>query len=229
MAAGYWLALIPTFAALLGAILTLVRFIRRPAPENFMLLSLFYLALYALVSISLDMPASALMKAFYGLPALVPFCAFVATGCDALWKWCGKCRAIPIVAFSIWALNSFATFWIVRASAAAEVSRPWSLYREGQDAEAQRLLDARIKRDPGTEDAHWVSALIAMKHRDYARAAEHAQAILRVRPNSPAGHLAMALALDNQGKAEEAKVHARAVIQSAPGELKAYGLLARLR
>jgi hypothetical protein len=101
MAAGYLLALLPTLAAILGGFVALIKFVRKPSPEGFMLLGLFYLTLFALVSISLDMPACALVKAFYGLPALVPFCAFASLSLDQLWQWSGK-RPVLIVGFCIW-------------------------------------------------------------------------------------------------------------------------------
>src|SRR2546423_10093118 len=109
-----------------------------------MWLGMLYMPLFVLVSSALDTPTCAIFKAFYGLPALVPFCAFAALGLDRLWQWSGKLRPVLAVAFGGWAMNSFAAFWIARWSGPAPVTRPWSLYREGRTTEALFLLAARL-------------------------------------------------------------------------------------
>ena len=228
MAAGYLLALLPTFAAILGGFVALIKFVRKPAPEGFMLLGLFYLTLFALVSMSLNMPACAIFKAFYGLPALVPFCAFAARGLDRLWRWSGKLRPMLTVGFCIWALNSYASFWIARSSGPAQVARPWSLFRENRDAEALRLLDNRLERDPHDGDARWVRTMILLKQNNYRQAVREGEIMVRDEPASAPGHLALAMALRDGQQAEQAIAQARAAVEAAPGYGAAYDCLAAL-
>ena len=56
----------------------LVRFLRRPSAEWLLVLGLAFLAALALVHMSIALPYQCHVKAFYGLCALVPLCAFGA-------------------------------------------------------------------------------------------------------------------------------------------------------
>jgi len=84
MAAGFLLALVPTATILVGAIVSVVRFLRRPEPVSFLLLGVPCLTFAALVYMNLKLPFYCNVKAFYCLTALLPVCALGAVGAEAI-------------------------------------------------------------------------------------------------------------------------------------------------
>src|SRR5436853_2917672 len=116
MVGGYWLALVPTLLLAIGAMIALYQFARQPSPEWFLLIGLSAAVAVALIFMTLKVPSYAQVKAFYGLAALVPFCAFAVLGWQTL---SARSRALrgAISAFLIFfSINSFASVWINRTS-----------------------------------------------------------------------------------------------------------------
>ena len=111
MFAGYWLALLPALGVAVGLVAAAVRLARAPAAEWALLLGLAGTTAFALLSLSLRLPFYAQCKAFYGLPALVPFAAFGAVGLDLLARRLGRAAPALWVLLGTWALCSFATYW----------------------------------------------------------------------------------------------------------------------
>jgi hypothetical protein len=70
MAAGYWFALLPTAAIVVGTAMMLLEFIRNPQPMQFLLLGLPSLLVLVLVYYSLKVPSYATAKAFYASSAM---------------------------------------------------------------------------------------------------------------------------------------------------------------
>src|SRR5207302_4394405 len=115
MIGGYWLALVPTSLVLIGFTIAICRFVRRATPQWFLLLGLSAAIAFGLIFMTLKVPSYAQVKAFYGLAALVPFCAFAAAGFGFLSnKWPTSQFALTAL-FLFWALNSFASIWIVES------------------------------------------------------------------------------------------------------------------
>ncbi len=111
MYAGYWLALVPTAAILIGLGAALARLVREPRAEWLLVLGVALGTAFALVSLSLRLPYYAQCKAFYGLSALVPFAAFGGLGLDLLAARLGRARNALWILVGTWALCSYATFW----------------------------------------------------------------------------------------------------------------------
>lgn len=111
MLTGYWLALVPTVAVLLGLRTALVRFVREPQAEWALVLGVALVTSFALLSLSLRLPFYAQCKAFYGLSALVPFAAFGGLGLDLVATHLGRARAVLWILLGTWALCSYATYW----------------------------------------------------------------------------------------------------------------------
>jgi Flp pilus assembly protein TadD len=228
MAAGYWLALVPTLAVLAGGILALVRFLRQPSAEWFMLLGLAFLAALALVHLSITLPYQCDVKAFYGLCALVPFCAFGAWGLDALCRCGGKVRPIICILAGVWAINSYASFWIAPDAVATLRSGAQSLWNEKRRPEAVELL-ARLEHEPNPNpEAQSCLAYFMMEAGDLPEATKLAQSAVQRGPNEPTGHLVLASVLARQQRFEEAKAQVRRAVQLAPGNDPAYHQLSFL-
>ena len=80
MCAGYLLAILPTVLVLTGVAAAVGRFLRQPTANWFVLLGFSATVLGALIFMNLKVPSYAQAKAFYGLCALMPLCAFGAVG-----------------------------------------------------------------------------------------------------------------------------------------------------
>jgi hypothetical protein len=111
MSVGYWLALVPSAAVLLGLGAALVRTAREPRAEWLLMLGVALATAFALISLSLRLPFYAQCKAFYGLSALVPFAAFGGLGLDLVATRLGRARAALWVVVGVWALCCYATYW----------------------------------------------------------------------------------------------------------------------
>jgi tetratricopeptide (TPR) repeat protein len=228
MAIGYWLALVPALAVGVGGILVLVRFLRQPSAEWLLVLGLAFLAALALVHLSITLPYQCHVKAFYGLCALVPLCAFGACGFDALCRWSGKLRPAVCILFGVWAINSYAAFWISRPAVATFFSRAQSLWKEERGPEAKALVQAALQRNPESADMRSLLAGLLAETNDLQEAAKQAEIAVRARPNDPKGHLVLAAVLARLQNAEAAIEHAKRAVDLAPGDGSGYQQLADL-
>src|SRR5204862_1338299 len=113
MVAGYWWALIPTTLILVGACVAIVQFVRKPSSELFLLLGFCAVLVIGLIFMTLKVPSYAQAKAFYGLSALTPLCFFGALGWETLTRCSRRRRFVLGMLLLVWAMNSFATYWIV--------------------------------------------------------------------------------------------------------------------
>lgn len=111
MFVGYWLALVPTAGVVIGFGAILVRVVREPRAEWFLLLAVAGGISFALISLSLRLPFYAQCKAFYGLSALVPFAAFGGLGLDLLATRLGRARYALWIVLGMSVLCFYATYW----------------------------------------------------------------------------------------------------------------------
>ena len=88
MVAGYLWALVPTALILIGAVVAVTRFVRKPSSELFLLLGLSVVVALGLDFMTLKVPSYAQAKAFYGLSALTPLCFFGALGWETVTHRC---------------------------------------------------------------------------------------------------------------------------------------------
>jgi tetratricopeptide (TPR) repeat protein len=228
MAIGYWLAMAPAIAVVVGGILALVKFLRQPSPEWLLVLGLAFLAALAVVHMSITVPYHCMVKAFYGLCALVPLCAFGAWGLDTLCRWSGRLRPAICILFAVWAINSYAAFWISRPAVATFFSRAQSLWKEERGPEAKALVQAALQRNPESADMRSLLAGLLAETNDLQEAAKQAEIAVRARPNDPKGHLVLAAVLARLQKAEAAIEHAKRAVDLAPGDGPGYQQLADL-
>jgi hypothetical protein len=184
MAVGYWLALPLTGAVLVGGVLALARFLGRPRAEWLMVLGLGGLALFAMLHFSLVDPLAGNVKAFYGLAALIPFCACGALGWELLTRRSGKLRLALCVALGVWALTSYASFWIVRSSVPALLARSRALLEGQRYVELAAVLSSVLRLQPGDALAHHQLALALRATGRTREAIEQYTEVLRLDPES---------------------------------------------
>jgi Flp pilus assembly protein TadD len=229
MAVGYWLAVVPSIAIAVGAILMFVKFLREPSAESFLLLGLAFLTALALVHLSITLPYYCHVKAFYGLCALVPLCAFGAYGFEAIDRRGPKLRPALGVLFGVWAINSYAAFWVSRSAAATVFARAQSLEKQGRNAEVVDLLKLRLAQDTEhSADLRPFLAFLLMDGGDAQEAAQLAETAVRQQPDDPIANLVLGTFLARQQRFDEAAQHLRRVVQLAPTKESAYEQLASL-
>jgi tetratricopeptide (TPR) repeat protein len=148
MAAGYLVALVPSILILVGAVVALVRSIREPRPEWFLMIGLAAAFVAALVYQYLRFPYYGHVKAIYALSAAVSLCAFAACGFEAVvrrWKILGYLLGVVL---ATWALMAVISFWVPRS---APVTRAWlgvRLSNENQYREAMNCFEEALAADP---------------------------------------------------------------------------------
>ena len=223
MAAGYLCALVPTVLILAGICIAIVRFIREPSAELFLLLAFFLVVGLGLTFMTLKVASYAQAKAFYGLSALTSLCFFGALGWEAVTNSRRGLRLVIGALLLVWAMNSLATFWIIP-------SVPQHLYavkvlgRDGKieraDAEAARAVDA----DPSSAAAHGYRALSLSELGYDTEAVKEGERAVELAPMDSAAHLNLAIAATRSDR-ERAIAESRRAIELGPENFSAYQLL----
>jgi tetratricopeptide (TPR) repeat protein len=229
MAVGYWLALLPAFAVVAGAIMALRHFLRKPSSEWLLLLGVAFLAMLAVLHMSIMVPYQCHVKAFYGLCALVPFCAFGAIGFDLVSSWSRKLRTVICILLAVWAATNFAAFWVARSAVATHCSRAHSLWREERKKEAVAALKSSLERNSKLgADGQSFLAYLLMETGDLQGAEAEVRGALRKYPDGPQGHLVLAALLNRQQRFDEAAQCARRAVELGPSNDAAFEQLAGL-
>jgi Flp pilus assembly protein TadD len=225
MAAGYLLALVPTALVLLGAAVAVIRLVRRPSADRFLLVGLAFFMGCALVYHFVEAPYVSCVKAFFGLGAAVPLCAFGACGFDLLarrGRWAGIVLA---VALGAWALTAYTSFWIRGGAPDTQAWLGRRLTALGRLAEADRCFQQALHGDPD----HVLARLgLAESLRAQGRTMEAGQELehaLQAHPDDARLHVLLAEVCLDRGLAESAERHAQRAIELDAREGQAYGLL----
>ncbi|WP_430398897.1 BTAD domain-containing putative transcriptional regulator [Ferrovibrio sp.] len=99
---------------------------------------------------------------------------------------------------------------------AMKVISGWSEQRDADHAEALRLLDAAILRDPRNETAHFTVALLHKGRRDYHRGLLAMRVVLALNPGHPAAHAQTAHMSILTGNPVAGAEHAELAIRLGP-------------
>ncbi|HMC25786.1 MAG TPA: glycosyltransferase family 39 protein, partial [Candidatus Udaeobacter sp.] len=188
MVAGYLWAVIPTALILVGVVAAIVRFIRKPSGQLFVLLGFWAVLVLGLIFMTLKVPSYAQAKAFYGLSALTPLCFFGALGWETLTHGSKRHRFVLAALLLIWTMNSFATYWIV-------LSVPQHLYAAktlGTDNQIDRAASEALKAveaDPANATARGLHALSLSELGEDQEAIKEAERAVELNPTNSAVHL----------------------------------------
>jgi tetratricopeptide (TPR) repeat protein len=217
MAAGYWLAIVPTISILGGAVLILRRFARDGSALWFLLLSFAFLMAFALVDFTLHAPYYCAAKAFYVLSGLIPLCAFGAEGFGALCRRKPKMGLVLASVYGAWALTSYASFWIVHSSPATVCAKARALYESGHTKEGVRLLEDRLVHDPHSAEMRRTLIQLLEATGDSDAAERNSRALIEEAPAHFAGYLSLSRAISkNEGQLSAAVEAARRAVELAP-------------
>src|SRR6266480_4243193 len=158
MSAGYLWALIPTTLVLAGAGVAILQFIRKPSSELLLLSGFCAVIVLGLVFMTLKVPSYAQANAFYGLSILTPLCFFGALGWEALTRGRARLRFILGALVFAWAMNSFATYWIV-PSVEQDLYAAKALSLQGKIDRATAEAARAVESDPSNAAARGSYAL----------------------------------------------------------------------
>lgn len=223
MLAGYLWSVIPTILVLTGTVAAIVWFIRKPSSELFLLVGFSGVLVVAMIFMTLKIPSYAQAKAFYALSALTPFCFFGALG----WETLTKKSTIPRIAFGvfllIWALNSFASYWIV-PSATQHLYAAKALGTEGKMDLAAVEAEKAIEADPSNATARGFRALSLRDIGQEQESIKEAERAVKLNPSGSGPHLDLAICL-NRSDQNRAILEARRSIELGPENSSAYQFL----
>jgi tetratricopeptide (TPR) repeat protein len=223
MVASYLWSLIPTALVLLGASVAILQFIRRPSNELFVLIGFSAVILIGLVFMTLKIPSYAQAKAFYGLSALTPLCFFGALGWETLTNRHARLRIILGSLLFVWAMNSFATYWII-PSALQHLYAVKALGTEGKiDRAAAEALKA-VEAEPSNATARGFYALSLSELGHDEEAIKEAERAIELSPADSAAHWQLAISV-RRSDIERAIAEVRRAIDLGPENSSAYQFL----
>jgi tetratricopeptide (TPR) repeat protein len=223
MVIGYLWAVIPTALILVGAAVALIHFIRNPSSELFLLISFSAVILLGLVFMTLKVPSYAQAKAFYALSALAPFCFFGALGWETLTCRRALSQFILGALVLFWAMNSFATYWIV-PSVSQHLYAVKALGTQGNINRANAEAVKAVEADPSNAAARGFHALSLSELGHDEEAIKEAERATELNPTGSAPHLDLAISLRRSDQ-ERAIAEARHAIQLGPENSSAYQFL----
>ena len=223
MVAGYLWAVIPTALILVGVVAAIVRFIRKPSSELFVLLGFWTVLVLGLIFMTLKVPSYAQAKAFYGLSALTSICFFGALGWEVLTYGSRRLRFVLDMLILVWAMNSFATYWIV-PSVAQHLYAAKAFGVQGKiDHAAAEALKA-VEADPSNATARGFHALSLSELGQDEEAIKEAERAVELNPADSAAYLNLAFSA-KRSDPEHAIAEARHAIELGPENSSAYQLL----
>jgi tetratricopeptide (TPR) repeat protein len=227
MGAGYVLALLPTAAVVMGAALALVQLIRRPAAKWFLLGGLAFAMSAAQVYHFLRLPYACHIKAFYALPALVPFCAYGAWGLDFLMTRWKPVRLLVAVLLAAWAMTSYASFWVVNSSSPTQAWMGAMLASKQRYGAAMEYYKAALQADESNDVARTNLGQLLLALGRWGEAQVQFERGLKYHPESSAEQQGLATALAAQSQIAPAVKHVEKALDDAP-DFRDQGLLGRL-
>lgn len=242
MSAGGLLAILPTLALLAGFVAALVRLVREPRADWFLLVALFFLTGFAIVLVTLEVPAYAHAKAFFGSAALVPLCAVAALGLDVLAARSRALRAIVLIALGCWALNAYASFWSVDGASAAlppalsADEDPRALHEKalaeassGRAEEALETASLAVRLDSESAQAHWLLAVLRLDRGETDSGIASAREAVRLAPTDPKLHALLGEVYRTRGDLERALEHYGTAYRIQPGDTAVRNAIAEIR
>ena len=224
MIGGYWLALLPTLLVFIGAAVAIYRFTRHPSPEWFLLLGLSAAVTVALIFMTLRVPSYAQVKAFYGLSATVPFCAFAVTGWQMLTARSRVLQLLFGTVLMLFTINSFGSVWI-RASTQQHIYTALRSISQYQPNRALSEATEATKSEPSNASAYYILAAILDEIGDSPQAVAQSGRGLELDSANGVCHLQLGISLAKQGDLTRALSEARRALELQPENARADDLV----
>jgi Flp pilus assembly protein TadD len=224
MISGYWLAIVPTLLVILGVVIAVIRFARRISAKWFLLLGVSGAVALAVIFMTLKVVSYAQVKAFYGLSALVPFCAFAVVGWLTLTARARTSRFIITALLIFLAINSLASLWIRRSTE----QNIYLAIRSTSGSQSQvAISEAReaVKRDPSNVSASFILAAVLDEAGDSNNSVAECERCLQLDPANSDCHFQLGISAEKQGDLTRAMSEARRALELKPEDARAYDLV----
>jgi tetratricopeptide (TPR) repeat protein len=224
MIGGYWLALLPTLLVAIGAAVAIYRFARQPSPEWFLLLGLSATFTVGLIFMTLKVPSYAQVKAFYGLSAIVPFCAFAVIG----WQMLTACSRTSQLLFGgvlvFFSINSFGSVWI-RPSTEQHIYTARRSISQFQSNRALFEATEATKNESSNASACCYFAAVLDELGESHKAVAQSEHGLELDSANGDCHLQLGISLARQGNMTRAMSEGQHALELQPESARAYDLV----
>jgi tetratricopeptide (TPR) repeat protein len=220
---GYLWALIPMALIVMGAVVATIQFVRKPSSELFLLLGFSAVLMLGLIFMTLKIPSYAQAKAFYALSAITPLCFFGALGWETASRVSDRLRFVLVTLLLVWALNSFATYWII-PSVAQHLYAAKALAARDQIDRASAEAARAVQIDPMNANARGSHALCLIELGRDDEAINQAERAIELKPDDSDAHLDLAISA-NRSYPDRAIAEARRAIELGPENSSAYEFL----
>jgi tetratricopeptide (TPR) repeat protein len=157
------------------------------------------------------------------LSAITPLCFFGALGWETLTHRSERLRFALATLVLVWALNSFATYWIT-PSVAQHLYSAKALAVNNQIDQAKAEAASAVQVDPLNATARGLHALSLSEVGDDAEAVKEAESAIQLAPMDSEAHLDLAIAVARTDM-ERAISEARRAIEVGPENFSAYQML----
>ena len=224
MIGGSWLALAPTLLVVIGAAIAISQFVRRTMAEWLLVLGLSGAVFVALIFMTLKVPSYAQVKAFYGLAALAPFCAFTALGSQMLSARSRVAQIITSAFLIFFSINSFAAFWI-RPTTDQHIYAALRAIAQSQGDRALSEALAAAQSAPSNATAAYVLAAIQDEIGESNKAVVESQRCIQLEESSSNCHFQLGVSLGKQREFLQAMSEARQALKLGPENPRAYDLV----
>ncbi len=226
MTVGFVLALIPSALVLTGLWRALCEAVRRRRLDWLLLTAVALLFGFAIFAMSVKLPYYSESRAMYGLPAVLPFCAFGVLGLEFCAARFQKARPFLGVCLGVWLLTVYASFWIRADTIQTRLSNAVGLLSASRQ-ESGPAFASVLELDPRNPIAIETLAELDKESGRLPRALERLEAATRTGTNAMID-TTLALYLGEQGKTEEAVEWARRACDLAADYPAAPALLCSL-
>ncbi len=154
MAVGFVISWWPTLLIVVGGVLAVVRWIRRPDAAWAILLLHAALVAFAVFYMTLKLPYYAQAKGFYGLTVMACLCVLGAWGFDRLAGRLGRAGIVLWVPLLTWALVSYASYFVWPMDAKTHFHLGEVFPFQGKPERGVQHLRRAVELDPSRIMAH---------------------------------------------------------------------------
>ena len=229
MRLGYVMAIVPSLLIITGFVAGAAALWRRTQAQGLMLAGLATTTGLALIYMTLKVPSYAQVKAFYALPAIVPLCAAAGYGFELVARRTKIGSGILAVALGVWALDAYASFWIVPGATETLTSLGVEKVMGGKSAEAVPILERAVAKGPASANSRFWLGYALYDAGRRAESDEQNRRALELDPSHTKAALALAMGLDEQGHSDEALAVMRRAVAASPDDPETLAELGRLQ
>ena len=226
MNAGYLLSILGTALLIAGAIVVLVRFLRHPTAEWFLILGLVIAFAAGIGLMTLRVASYAQVKAFYALPVLFPLCAVAAVGWDFMIRKSALLKCLFGVGLLAWAITVYSAFWIRSDAVFTYTARGVGLADDKRYAEAAEDFSRALRLDADSLVARVGLAEAWRRMGRIDEAHQQADLALQQHPDEAEAHIETGVMLGLEHHYAEAVQHLVKAVAVAPDHPTAYQQLA---